>query len=169
MSSPALATPAVPRNADPTRAAKDIARVLIIGFGNPSRSDDGLGWHVARQLARDLSASDVRVIAAQQLTPEMAEFASRAETLLFIDASRQGQPGSLRCQPVSSATSPSGYSHDLSPAVILELAQELYGYSPPAHLLTITGANFETGESLSPTVLASIPALLAQVANIVKP
>jgi len=29
-----------------------MARVLILGYGNPLRSDDGLGWQVAVQLFR---------------------------------------------------------------------------------------------------------------------
>ncbi|HET6181813.1 MAG TPA: hypothetical protein VFE61_33145 [Candidatus Sulfotelmatobacter sp.] len=30
-------------------------RLLVIGFGNPLRSDDALGWHVAQELSRTVS------------------------------------------------------------------------------------------------------------------
>ena len=44
---------------------------LIIGYGNDLRSDDGAGIRAATMIAaRDLAA---RVIACQQLTPELAD------------------------------------------------------------------------------------------------
>jgi hydrogenase maturation protease len=138
-------------------------RVLIIGFGNPLRSDDGLGWHVAEQLSRQLSQNDVQVIAVHQLTPEMAELASHVERMLFIDASRMGEPGTLQCETVVPAVASSRYSHDLSPAALLGLAQELYGRCPEAYLLSIAGECFETGDTMSATVEKAIPSLLAEV------
>ena len=138
-------------------------RVLIVGIGNPLRSDDGLGWRIAQELSLQHSGGDVQVVAAQQLTPEMAEVASRAELLLFLDATCNGSPGSLRCEEVASIGSPSRQSHELYPADILKLARELYGRCPPAWMLTIAGESFETGEAFSPAVLAAIPALWAQV------
>ena len=144
-----------------------MARILIIGFGNPLRSDDGLGWHVAQLLSRELNRADVQVIAAHQLTPELAESASHAERLIFVDASRTGKPGTQTCQPVTPGVSLNRHSHDLSPSAVLELARELYGRFPLAHLLTITGASFETGETMSPAVIAAIPALVAQVRHLI--
>jgi hydrogenase maturation protease len=61
-------------------------RILIIGYGNPLKSDDGLGWHAAQELSRELTPPGVKVIRAHQLTPELAEEASTAELVLFIDA-----------------------------------------------------------------------------------
>ena len=141
----------------------DMVRVLIVGFGNPLRSDDGLGWHVAQELSRTLSRGDVQVVAAQQLTPEIAELASRAERLLFVDAARNGTPGNLSCQQVAPTSSPGSYSHELTPAAILKLAKELYGRCPLAQVFTIAGESFETGETISPSVAAAIPTLIAQI------
>jgi hydrogenase maturation protease len=44
---------------------------LLIGYGNPLRGDDGLGWQVADQVARDADKS-IKVVATHQLTPELA-------------------------------------------------------------------------------------------------
>jgi len=103
------------------------------------------------------------VIAAHQLTPDLSELASRAEHVLFIDASRNGEPGSLDCIEVTASPSPNRFTHDLSPSAVLKLATDLYGRCPTAHLLTIVGESFETGETMSPPVKAAIPALIAQV------
>lgn len=137
-------------------------RLLIVGYGNPLRSDDGFGCHVAQRLRGEL-AGDVEVIAAQQLTPEIAEVASHAERVLFLDASHGGTPGSLNCQLIAPAESPSRHSHELSPAVVLGLSKELYGRCPTAHLLTVAAESFEAGETMTPTVAEAIPAVMAQV------
>lgn len=138
-------------------------RLLIIGFGNPLRSDDALGWHIAQELLRGPIPADVRVIAAQQLTPEMSEVASRTEEILFVDAARQGEAGRLICEQLEPAASSARHTHDLSPAMVLGLAKALYGRSPGAHLLTVAGGSFETGEAMSPAVLAAIPALMQRI------
>ncbi len=140
-----------------------MARVLIVGFGNPLRSDDGVGWHVAQRLCGDLSRADVQVVVRQQLTPEIAEFASRAETVLFVDAARNGKPGSLVCRKVVHADLSESYSHELSPATVLKLAGKLYGHCPPSFLFTIAGENFAAGDAMSPVVCSAIPILLSRI------
>jgi len=144
-----------------------MVRILIVGIGNPLRSDDGLGWHVARELlrelARGLANDDIQVVATQQLTPEISDMASGAELVLFIDAARSGNPGTLKCERITPAAPASRHSHDLSPAGILKLAQELYGRCPSAYILTVAGESFATGDTLSATATAAIPALKAQI------
>jgi len=142
-----------------------MARILIVGVGNPLRSDDGLGWHVARELSREVLDDEIHVIATQQLTPEISDFASHAQQVLFIDAAHGGKPGTFKCERIMPSAAPSRHSHDLSPAGILQLAQELYGRCPPAYLLTIAGESFATGDALSAAVAASVPALKAQICH----
>ena len=63
-------------------------RVLIVAYGNPLRSDDGVGWVVAEELRRRLASPEVEVLRLQQLLPEVAESLSRADAVIFVDASR---------------------------------------------------------------------------------
>lgn len=63
-----------------------MAHTLIIGYGNPLRGDDGLGWHVAQRLAAVLPQHRARIEVCHQLTPELAEPISRADLVIFIDA-----------------------------------------------------------------------------------
>ena len=142
-------------------------RLLIVGFGNPLRSDDALGWHIAQELSRRLVRDDVQVIATHQLTPEVAEAASQSEHTVFVDAALQGTPGSLSCEQVSPAATINRHSHELCPAGVLKLATELYGHCPSAQLLTIGGESFEIGETMSASVVAAIPAVLAEIRRLV--
>lgn len=142
-------------------------RTLIIGVGNPLRGDDGLGWDVAGELSHELQRDDVQVVATYQLTPELSELASRAHRVLFIDAARSGEPGTLKCQPVFPSEQPGQHSHALSPAALLSLAETLYGRCPAAYLLTIAGDSFDTGESISAAVSAALPALRVEVRRLI--
>lgn len=145
-------------------------RVLIVGFGNPLRSDDGLGWHAAQELSQAVSAPEVKVIRAHQLTPELAEEASRVELVLFIDAQDGGPPGEIGCEAIhldEPPSQPSMHSHDIRPGTILQLARELYGFSPRAYLLTVAGERFEDGDSLSNPVRSALPKLIAQVKRLI--
>jgi hydrogenase maturation protease len=144
-----------------------MARVLILGYGNPLRSDDGLGWQVAVQLFRANRSPEVLVLPCHQLTPELAEPIGRAETVLFIDCTRQGTPGDFHCEQIRSQTAPVSFTHHVSPAGLLDLSSELYGCCPKGYLLTITGESFEMGDSLSPTVYERLPELKARVRELI--
>jgi hydrogenase maturation protease len=143
-------------------------RVLIIAYGNPLRSDDGVGWVVAEELRRRLALPEVEVLQLQQLLPEVADCLSRADAVIFVDASRDGQPGDVRCQPVTPPPAKVQFSHQLSPAEVLGLASQLYGATPQAFCVTLTGHCFEHGEELSESVAARLPHLAATVEQLTK-
>jgi hydrogenase maturation protease len=140
-----------------------MSRVLIVGFGNPLRRDDGVGWLAASELLAAFPSSEVEVIRVPQLTPELAERVSQTHAVIFIDAARDRAPGELRCQPLQPAPENTRFSHQLSPAAVLGLARELYGANPQAFAITLGGECFDHGESLSDTVADVLPRLLAMV------
>ena len=140
-----------------------MARVLVLGYGNPLRSDDGLGWRVAVELFRANASPDVLVLPCHQLTPDLAETASIVETVIFVDCSHKGEPGKIVCEEVRSQSGPASFTHDLSPAALLALAAELFGVCPRAYMFTICGECFDPGESFSPPVSSCIPGLKAMI------
>jgi hydrogenase maturation protease len=141
-----------------------MSRVLIIGYGNPLRSDDGVGWRVAEELERKLSGRGVEVITRHQLTPELADMVRGSTAVFFVDAQCDGLPGTVTCSRVRPQAPTDLFSHQLSPGVVLGLAQELYGQIPPAFTFSICGECFEVGETLSPQVTENLSELVAQVA-----
>jgi hydrogenase maturation protease len=148
-----------------------VARVLIVGYGNPLRSDDGFGWHAARELASRLQDSDVEVMARQQLTPELAETASHFPLVIFIDAARDLPPGELRCAKITRSENReqgegSSFSHFLTPASLLAWTAELYSQFPDAYYIAVGGESFAEGESLSPTIQAAFEPVMAQVRSL---
>jgi hydrogenase maturation protease len=142
--------------------------VLVIGYGNPLRGDDGLGWYAAEQLADSLTVEGVTILAHHQLTPELAEAISRVDLALFIDARCDGRPGELRCEAVAPNQPSSGsFTHQFDPPALLTCAQALYGACPAAFLLSVTGVSFGYEEALSEPVLGAVPRLLERIHELI--
>ncbi len=145
------------------RATHPMPRILIVGYGNPLRCDDGIGWHAAEELSRRFSSEDAEVVTCHQLTPELADKASRAEMAFFIDAARDGVAGELTCDAVVPEASSFSFTHELSPAAVLDLARELYGTCPQAFVVSLCGECFDHGEKLSATAADNLPRLVELV------
>lgn len=137
--------------------------LVIIGYGNPLREDDGVGWAAADLLKQALPADRVRVFTCHQLMPELAEPVSLAAAVLFVDARIDGVAGAIDLRPIApDAEPPAGLSHVLSPGALLALARQVYGRCAPAQLASITGGAFGYAEGLSPAVQAALPELVAR-------
>ncbi|RJP33404.1 MAG: hydrogenase maturation protease [Candidatus Omnitrophota bacterium] len=146
-----------------------MAHVLIIGYGNPLRGDDGLGWVAARRIEKEFAGEEMRVITSHQLTPELALDVSQADLVLFIDASMVGTPGAFVCQPIAAAKSDQlAMTHHFEPANLFAFSQELYGGHANAFLLSIVGDCFDYVERLSPVVLDTIPELMRRVNELIQ-
>lgn len=139
-----------------------MTKVLIVCYGNPLRSDDGLGWRAAEELVHSINSPDVEVITRFQLTPELVDNIHSAQLAFFIDASRDGEPGELSFSSIVPAAG-AAFSHHLSPSGILGLTQQLHRTAPPAFAVTVCGECFELGDKLSPKVAAGLPRLTALV------
>jgi hydrogenase maturation protease len=139
-------------------------KVLVLAYGNPLRTDDGVGWRVAERLGPLVAPQRVEVLSLHQLVPELAEDASRARLVVFIDASVADPPGGIVRRAVSAPAAPGDVrTHHMTPATLLGLARQLYGRSAPGVLYSVGAACVEMGESLSPTVQAAMDDLVRQV------
>lgn len=141
-----------------------MSHLLIIGYGNPLRGDDGVGWHAAERLAASLPDRNAVILTSHQLTPEMAEAVSRAGLVIFLDAACDRPPGEVALRRLEPDPAPSDtFSHQLTPEALLALANTLCGNCPEAVLLTVGAESLECGDTLSPAVASALPALLEQV------
>jgi hydrogenase maturation protease len=143
-----------------------MSRILIVASGNPDHSDDGLAWEAAEELSETIASAEVEVITRHQLTPELADDLGGKDVVIFIQAARSGEPGDLTCGPVV-VESENIYSHQLSPAGVLALAQELDGIAPKAFLISLCGQCFDPGGNLSERVESVLPTVIALVEQLV--
>jgi hydrogenase maturation protease len=59
--------------------------ILVIGYGSPLRSDDGVGQQIVKAIAA-WGLPNVEAIAVHQLTPELVEPIATVDIAIFIDA-----------------------------------------------------------------------------------
>lgn len=134
--------------------------ILVIGFGNPGRADDGLGPALAEALLeRDLAGVDVRI--DYQLAVEHAADVAAARVVIFVDATVDPGCRPFALERLHPEPGLDFTSHALAPARVLALAGELFGASPTAWLLTIGGECFDPfREGLSATGRANLEGAL---------
>ena len=150
---------------------------LILGYGNVDRMDDGVAWHVLAALAVALGMpaptllEDAFALPRRQadclfilqLTPELAERLAQYRRVCFVDAHTGDLLDETRLAPVAPAFTNSPFTHHLTPATCLALAQALYGRAPEAVLASVRGEAFGFAQELSPAAARRVPALVAQI------
>ena len=146
-----------------------MAAITIIGYGNLMRGDDAAGILAARELeAYFRGDEEVKIAAVQQLTPEMAEMVARSSFVLFLDACNEQEPGTIRCIPVDSELQACRFTHHLTPAALLNAAQQLYGQAAPAATLTLTGWSFALNDEVSSGVRERLPEFIRQAKELIE-
>lgn len=141
--------------------------VVIIGYGNTLRGDDGLGWLAAEHLSEVIQPCQAWVITCHQLTIELAEALSRATLAIFIDARVGATPGLIAYEEIQPRrdAAPSLHHH-MPPESLLACTEAIYGRAPRTVLITITGESFDYGSDLSPAVKAALPVVIKHVKSL---
>lgn len=122
-------------------------RVLVLGYGNPGRQDDGLGPAAAAEIAR-LAWPRVSVQDNYQLVIEDAADIAEHDVVWFVDAARSGaEPYAIR--RLAAVPDLEFTSHLLKAETLLAIVEQYYGRSPAAYLLGIRGYQFEFLEGLT--------------------
>lgn len=123
-------------------------RILVLGYGNPSRSDDDLGPAFARAVER-MRIESVTVETNHQLTVEDAKTVACHDVVVFVDATVDG-PEPFSFGGLRPDFSLNFHSHEIEPAALLALAHGIYGRETEGYVLGIRGYEFPPfGESLS--------------------
>jgi hydrogenase maturation protease len=119
-------------------------KVLLLGYGNPGRQDDGLGPAVA-EFFEKRNIPGVTVDADYQLTVEDAAAMAGHEVVIFADASVTG-PEPFEFKPVVPNESGGWTTHSISPEALLEVAQSLFHANTRGYVLAIRGYEFKPFE-----------------------
>ncbi|MBE2223512.1 MAG: hydrogenase maturation protease, partial [Anaerolineae bacterium] len=94
--------------------------VLVIGYGNPLREDDGIGWRVVEEIVNcelTIVNCELETVATHQLLPELAGDVSEADLVIFVDASVEGAPGAVVVREVLPVVQEMGaFTHHFDPA-----------------------------------------------------
>jgi len=140
------------------------ANTLIIGYGNPDRQDDGVGWHVLKNIAEHLGQSVpndpgasieiktkvVDLIFILQIYPELAETISHYKRVCFVDAHTSDIPEEISWVELSPEYEKSPLTHHMSPRTVLSISATIYDVLPQAILVSVRGYHFKFERALSP-------------------
>ena len=131
--------------------------MLVIGYGNPLRGDDGFGYRAAERIPG--------AIAVHQLAPELMDPIARADRVVFLDAAAEGAPGEVRRRRVEPSVDGGAFTHHSTPEGLLAGAKVLYGRAPDAVLITVCGANFDLSQALSSEVESALEQIVAELTS----
>jgi hydrogenase maturation protease len=157
-------------------------RLLVIGYGNPSRRDDGVGLVVVNSLRERLGrpplvegedgcnglGGAVDTLFLQQLMPELAETLAEYDRVWFVDAHVGVIPDPVRRVPLHPSYEPASVSHHLKPEALLALAGQLYGRAPKGELFSIRGFVFDFGEGLSGETAAGARQVVVELWSLIE-
>ncbi|MCP3870365.1 MAG: hydrogenase maturation protease [Gammaproteobacteria bacterium] len=115
--------------------------ILVIGYGNPARGDDGLGPAFIEWLEKaEIPGIDSRI--HYQLCVEDAIDIASYQQVVFVDASLEGQ-SSFEFFPLTEQAVRQLDTHSVSPGGLMYLARMLFGATAGASVLAIRGYCFD--------------------------
>ena len=128
------------------------SRIVLVGIGNPIRSDDGLAELIC-SLVDALSYRNVVTIVTHQLQTELLSELIQYKYVIIVDAAVTGDD--FEFYELNSVTESNhvSSSHHINNAQFLALAQMLYNNIPRFFQLSVRGVNFDIGENISDTAL----------------
>jgi hydrogenase maturation protease len=130
-------------------------KVLIIGYGNPGRLDDGLGPEFADRVGK-LGIEGVTVDSNYQLAVEDAAAIAEHDFVVFADADTSG-PEPFHFERVIPESHMSFSSHSISADALMAMAEDLLSSRAKAYMLGIRGYEFnEFGERISPKAMQNL-------------
>jgi hydrogenase maturation protease len=152
-------------------------QILIYGYGNPGRQDDGLGIALTERLAVWVSENQITGVEFDnnyQLNIEDAATIAQKDLVIFADASEEDIEDFCLSQ-VDGSSKVSFTTHAASPGYIVQLCKELFQKEPRVLLLHIKGYEWAFQEGLSERArenlgqaLAYMQTLLADPENAIK-
>lgn len=153
-------------------------KLLLLGYGNPDREDDGVAWHILRVLTLKLGLAgpdsyedefpdydQIGFAFHLQLTPEMAEDINEYPYVCFVDAHTGNIPEPVRLIKVESEFQNSPFTHHLTPQSLMSMCETLYGKKPDSALVSVLGHRFLFTRQLSEETAALVPQAVQLIWN----
>lgn len=144
-------------------------KTLILGLGNPLRSDDGVGNRVAQALAQRIKEPNITVTETNAAGLSLLDLLSGYEQAMIIDAvqTKEGKAGEVYRLDLQDLTIPSYLcsTHDVDLATAMELGKRL-GLELPQKItiFAIEVADVVTfSEQLTPEVAQAVPKAMALI------
>jgi hydrogenase maturation protease len=134
---------------------KKHSKILVYGFGNPGRQDDGLGPAFAA-LVDDWKTAQgfhhIHTDSNYQLNVEDALLISEFDIVVFADATVEEDVSDFRFETLDPSKAEVRYTlHAASPGYILGLCHTMYRKHPDTRLMRIRGYEWDMKEGCTAT------------------
>jgi hydrogenase maturation protease len=139
-------------------------KTLVIGYGNDSRNDDGIGWFVVAELQKR-ALPGVTFETAHQLDVDFAETVRDYDRVVFVDAAIPESPRAWWREEVVPGFQSHAVAHFLTPGDVLGLSRTLYGNAPTGILFSIRGHDFNFGTALSPATRQAATEVIQRIST----
>lgn len=128
-------------------------RILIYGYGNPGRQDDGLGIEMIKMIQEWVDRHHLECMTCEnnyQLNVEDAEVISKMEIVVFVDATQEENIHEYKFAKIEPSDDKIEFSmHAVSPEYVLDLSKKLFEKMPETYVLAVKGFEWGFGEVLS--------------------
>ena len=138
-----------------------VQKTILIGVGNPFRSDDRVGRVVVQRLRKDVPP-DIPLFEETGDGAELFDAFRGADCVILVDAVQSGAPpGTIQRFDARAEKLPACYSHSTTQTFGVaepnELARTMEELPDKLIVYGIEGLDFSAGTELSPEVAESVP------------
>ena len=142
-------------------------RILVLGYGNPGRQDDGAGTATVGELAK-LALPGVTAETDYQLSIEAAAALAEADKAVFVDAALEG-PEPFRVELLEPSATIRFSTHAFGPESLLAVCEQAFERSPGEALLVgVRGYEFDIAEGLTEKAQANSRAALEFITQLIQ-
>jgi hydrogenase maturation protease len=128
-------------------------KILVYGYGNPGRQDDGIGSRFVELMDSWIvqnGYSHIKTDCNYQLNIEDAALIADYDKVYFVDASIVPEIESFKLETVEPNNATIEFTmHAVSVAYVVDLCRKIYGKQPQAYVLHIKAHEFDFKEELT--------------------
>jgi hydrogenase maturation protease len=146
-------------------------KTLVLGIGNPILGDDGVGFHVAQELAKLITDDAIDIEDASTSGLNLLDIITGYDKVVIIDAimTEGGEPGEiyrLRPDDFTRSVHPGTPMHDLNFPTVLEIGKRLMPAEMPREIVIFAVEVEEIErftEEMTPKVREAVPQVVQLV------
>ena len=128
-------------------------KILVYGYGNPGRQDDGLGLEMVKKIEEWIEEHHIKNIETDtnyQLNVEDAERISKKDVVVFVDATKDEEVHEFKFTHLQEVeTKPEFTTHAASPEYVLHVCNELFKKNPRTCVMAVRGYSWDMKEGLT--------------------
>jgi hydrogenase maturation protease len=134
---------------------KELDNTLIIGIGNNTRQDDGLGWCFLEKLTKE-GFNTENLVFKYQLMVEDADLIANYKTIIFVDACKTELKDGFEIKRLYPAKQVAFSTHEVPPNQVLSLCETIYHKKPKAFVVKIQGYAWDIEIGLSEKAIENL-------------